>query len=217
MDSMTMPLAGIPAATSGIARYRVSRRRARLAAAVAAVAVAVAFAPARSAGVQASISANPVSAAYTVGTVSVAQPGIPGLLGPCAATTWSYTSSNMPAFAVTVNPAGTFFLWNVTMTMSVAGCENANGGAGSITGGSITGTNPVNGGTLVCTFSAGSYSRTGVVLAASIASTCNTIGVAAPVTFSLDGAWVPNLADLQGVTAFITQATLAGALDSTPS
>ena len=216
MDSMTMPPAGIPAATSRIARHRVSRRRARLAAVVAAVAVAVAFAPARSASVQA-ISANPVSAAYTVGTVSVAQPGIPGLLGPCAATTWSYTSSNMPAFAVTVNPAGTFFLWNVTMTMSVAGCENANGGAGSITGGSITGTNPVNGGTLVCTFSGGSYSRTGVVLTASIASTCNTIGVSAPVTFSLDAAWVPNLSDLQGVTAFITQATLAGTLDSTPS
>jgi hypothetical protein len=182
-------------------------------AAVAALATCVGLA--RGDAVEA-FSNNSASGMYTVGSVSVAPPGVPGLLAFCTPVAWSYTSDSDPAFLATVNLVGTFFVWNVTMQMSVSGCENANGGGGSVTGGSISG-NAAGGSTLSCSFGGGSYTRQGVILSATIASTCSTDGVGTPITFDLAGTWVPNVANLQGVLAPITDATLAAAMVSVPS
>jgi hypothetical protein len=195
-------------------RMRRPARRSLAMSAVVAVAGLVATLP-RGDAVQA-FTSNSASAMYTVGPVSVAAPGVPGALSFCAPTSWSYTSDNMPAFMATVNLQGTFFVWNVVMTMSVAGCENANGGAGSITGGTIAGASP-GGGSLNCNLTGGGYTRVGAVITMTIATTCSTDGVPAPIVFTLAGTWLPDVSNLQGVLTPITSATLAGAMVSVPS
>lgn len=153
------------------------------------------------------------SATVTSGVVNVSAPGIPGLLQFCSNVLWSYNgAANTYA---NVYLGGTFFVGPITFNMTVSGCENANGGGGSVSSGSISGTSLVGGGTITCSFSGGSYTRQLEVFQMSVPTSCTTDGVTGNTfTMDLTGAWVPVSTTGQGVIAYITNAVFAGVVAS---
>jgi hypothetical protein len=154
------------------------------------------------------------SATVTSGVVTVTPPGIPGLLTLCAPVIWTYQGIGNAYLNVYLG--GTFFVGPINVSMSVSGCENANGGAGSVNSGSITGTSVINGGTISCSFSGGGYTRQLVVFNLSVPTTCTTNGVTGTTfTLNLTGTWVPVSTTGQGVIAYIQDAALAAAVVST--
>jgi hypothetical protein len=191
-------------------------RRAALVAGILASVSAAAAAPAVATAQTVPDTTFTTTAAATTGMVSVTGAGIPGLLAACVSTSWSYSS--LGTLVVQVNLDGTLYPPDfVTMTMSVSGCENANGGGGAITGGSISGSPLLDSDGLTCSLTGGSYTRQGVVFSATVSASCSIHGVTAtPTTFGVTTSWAPVSTNGQGVTAPIEQAQMTGVLDSIP-
>jgi len=156
------------------------------------------------------------SAGATTGLVTVTSGGIPGLLSLCAPTLWTYQS--LGTLVLQVNLNGTFYPPDfVTMTMSVSGCENANGGGGTVAGGSIAGAGILDPNGLSCSLSGGAYSRQLVLFTASVPASCSIHGVAAtPTTLQITGAWAPISTDGEGVVGTIQHAQMTGVIGSAP-
>jgi len=156
------------------------------------------------------------TAAVTTGTVTVTSGGIPGLLATCSSTLWTYQS--LGTLVMQLNLDGTVYPPDfVTLTMSVSGCENANGGGGSVVGGSITGSPLLDSDGLTCSLGGGSYSRQLVIFSATVPATCSIHGVTATsTTFGITASWAPISTDGQGVTGPIEQAQMTGVIESIP-